>query len=89
MLFMVIEHFRGGNPAPVYQRFREKGRMAPAGVGYVNSWITDDLRTCYQVMEAPAREDLDGWIANWSDIVDFEVLPVITSPEAQARVITQ
>jgi hypothetical protein len=28
-LYMVIEHFRGGDPVPVYRRFRERGRMAP------------------------------------------------------------
>ena len=89
MLFMVIEHFRNGDAAPVYERFRERGRMAPPGVTYVSSWITDDLAHCYQVMEAPARADLDAWMANWNDLVDFEVLPVITSPEAQARMATR
>ncbi len=82
---MVIEHFRDGDAAPVYQRFRERGRMQPAGVTYVASWITDDMKRCYQVMEAPAAADLEAWMAHWSDLMDFEVLPVITSPEAQAR----
>ena len=86
MLFMIIEHFRNGDSVPVYRRFREKGRMAPDSVKYVGSWITDDMRQCYQVMEAPTRADLDRWTANWNDLVDFEVIPVITSPEAQARV---
>ena len=31
MHFMVIERYKGGDPAPLYRRFREKGRMAPAG----------------------------------------------------------
>jgi hypothetical protein len=87
MLFMVIEKFRGGNPKPVYERFAAKGRLAPEGVNYVNSWITEDLATCYQVMDAPDRALLDEWLANWKDIVDFEVVPVITSPEARQRVL--
>ena len=86
MLYMIIEHYRDGDPRPVYRRFRERGRLAPDGVRYVSSWITTDLRRCYQVMECDDRCLLDEWIANWRDIVDFECLPVITSPEAAAAV---
>lgn len=86
MLFMIIEHFRDGNALPVYRRFRDRGRLAPAGLTYVSSWVTDDLRRCYQVMECDDRALVDEWIANWSDIVDFEVLPVITSAQAASTV---
>jgi hypothetical protein len=85
MLFMIIERFRNGDPAPVYRRFRERGRLAPLGVNYVNSWVTEDLRMCYQVMDCEDRALLDEWIANWTDLVDFEVIRVITSAEANAR----
>lgn len=83
-LFVVVERFRDGDPVPVYRRFRDRGRMAPEGVRYVNSWISTDLTTCYQVMECDDRKLLDRWIANWNDIVEFEVIPVITSAEATA-----
>jgi hypothetical protein len=83
---MVIEHFRNGDAAPVYRRFREKGRMAPEGLGYVSSWVTSDMTRCYQIMEAPDRALLDEWMSNWSDLVEFEVHAVITSKEASERV---
>ena len=86
MLFLVIERFRGGDPVPVYRRFRESGRLAPEGLRYVNSWVTADLATCYQVMECPDRALLDAWIDRWCDLVDFEVLPVVTSAEALVAV---
>ena len=86
MLYMIIERFRDGNPGPIYRRFREKGRLAPLGLQYVNSWVTDDLQACYQVMECDDRRLLDEWMSNWSDIVDFEVHPVVTSAEASGRV---
>ncbi|MFL6374211.1 MAG: DUF3303 domain-containing protein, partial [Pyrinomonadaceae bacterium] len=38
MLFMVIEHFKGRDPGPVYKRFAERGRLMPDGLKYVNSW---------------------------------------------------
>lgn len=87
MLFMIVEHFRNGDPAAVYQRFRDRGRLAPEGLTYVNSWVTDDLTKCYQVMECADRALLDAWIANWDDLVSFDVEVVVTSSEASARVI--
>ena len=86
MLFMIVERFRNGDPVPVYRRFRDHGRMAPAEVIYVGSWVTPDLARCFQVMEAPDRARLDEWIAKWCDVADFEVTPVITSADAQAAV---
>lgn len=86
MYYLVIENFRGGDPAPVYQRFRERGRLAPEGLIYVTSWVTEDLTRCYQVMECERRELLDEWLAAWEDLVDFEVQPVVTSEEAARRV---
>ena len=81
---MVIEHFR--DPAAVYRRFRERGRMAPDGLTYVSSWVTPDLARCYQVMETADRRLLDQWMENWSDLIEFEVHPVMTSKEAVERV---
>lgn len=83
---MVIERFREGDALPVYRRFRDRGRLAPEGLRYVASWVETDLRRCFQVMECDDRALLDEWIAAWSDLVDFEVLPVLTSAEAAAAV---
>ena len=83
---MIIEKFRGGDPVPVYRRFRDRGRLAPDGLRYVASWVTEDLTRCYQVMECDDRSLLDEWIANWKDIVDFEVIAAMTSAEAATAV---
>lgn len=85
-LYMVVERFRNGDAAPVYRRFRERGRMAPEGVKYISSWVTADLSTCYQIMETAERPLLEEWISRWSDLIDFEVQPLITSQEAAQRV---
>jgi len=87
MLYMIIEHFRDGDARPVYERFRDRGRLAPDGLQYVGSWVTADLRHCYQVMECAERGLLDQWIAAWSDLVQFEVVPVLTSADAAAQVL--
>ena len=82
MLFMIIEHFEGGGPGPVYARFRERGRLAPEGLDYLGSWVTSDLTRCYQVMECGDRSLLAEWMAQWADLVRFEVVEVMTSAEA-------
>ncbi len=86
MLFLLIEHFHDGDARPIYRRLRERGRMIVPGVTYVNSWVTSDLTRCYQVMDCEDRQQLDAWIQPWSDICRFEVVEVVTSAEAQARV---
>jgi len=86
MLYMVIEHFVNADAVPVYRRFRDHGRMAPEGLRYVASWVDARLERCYQVMETEDRRLLDQWMANWSDIVRFEVVEVISSSDAADRV---
>ncbi|MDX9859182.1 MAG: DUF3303 family protein [candidate division Zixibacteria bacterium] len=86
MLYFVIEHFRNKDPKPVYRRFDEFGRMSPEGLRYIDSWVDQDLARCFQLMETEDREWIDEWIAKWSDLVDFDVIPVMTSREAADRV---
>jgi Protein of unknown function (DUF3303) len=83
MLFMVVEHFKDRDPAPVYKRFAEQGRLMPEGLSYVNSWIEVGMDRCFQVMETDDPALLQEWIKNWGDLVDFEVVPVVTSAEMQ------
>jgi Protein of unknown function (DUF3303) len=85
-LYLVIENFRNGDAVPVYRRFRERGRLAPEGLAYVSSWVTDRMDRCYQLMETEDLTLLDQWMANWNDLVDFEVHPVISSKEAAERI---
>ena len=86
MLYMVVEHFRNGDALPVYRRFRDQGRLAPGGLRYVASWVTEDLRRCFQIMECDDPSILAEWRARWEDLVEFEIIPVITSAEAVASV---
>jgi len=81
---MVTERFLRG-PAPVYERLREKGRMMPEGLEYVDSWISDDLTRCWQLMETEDPGLFDVWIASWSDLMECEVAPVVSSGEARER----
>ncbi|WP_193370663.1 DUF3303 domain-containing protein [Pelagibius marinus] len=85
MRFMVIETFRGGDPAPVYARLAERGRMIPEGVRYIDSWVEEGGGRCFQIMECERRADLDPWIEVWADLADFEVVPVVDSATAAEK----
>ena len=79
---MIIEKFKAGTASEVYRRFKERGRMVPDGLNYISSWVKTDLSTCYQVMETGDPGKLDQWMDQWKDLVEFEVVPVITSAKA-------
>ena len=76
MLFMVIEKFKNRDARPIYERFAEKGRMMPEGLSFVASWVSADLGRCFQVMESDDITLLQRWAAAWSDLVEFEIVPV-------------
>ncbi len=85
MRYMVIETFKQGAP-PVYARATERGRMLPPGLEYVDSWIDERrLDRCFQLMETDDPKLFDEWIGAWSDLADFEVVPVLDSAAAAER----
>jgi hypothetical protein len=85
MLYMVVERFKNRDARAVYTRFRDKGRMMPAGLAYVGSWIETNFDRCFQVMECDDEKRLHEWAEHWRDLVDFEFVRVQTSEQARAR----
>jgi len=81
MLFMVIERFKNREAKPIYQRFKEQGRMMPDAVKYLGSWIEENFDRCFQVMECNDVSELEEWASHWRDLMDFEFIPVRTSKE--------
>ena len=81
MLFMVIEHFRNRDFTSVGARFKERGRMIPEGLMYHSSWIDAAGARCFQVMEAPDLNLLGRWTAEWEDLVEFEIIPLVPSAD--------
>ncbi len=81
MLFMVIEQFRNHDPNPIGERFAHSGRLLPEGVAYHGSWVDASRARCFQVMEAASSADLQVWMDRWSDLIDFEIIQVMSSTE--------
>ena len=89
MLFMVIERFKEGDAGPIGERFKRKGRMLPEGVSYHASWVDSTSSRCFQVMEAPDREALEAWVRRWDDLINFEIVPVVTSADFWAQTLPE
>jgi hypothetical protein len=85
MMFMVVETFRNQDARAIYRRLRDKGRMMPDGLKFVSSWVAADLGRCFQLMETDDITLLQRWIAGWSDLMAFEIVPVVQGKDtAQA-----
>jgi hypothetical protein len=82
MLYMVIERFKNQDATPVYERLRDQGRMTPEGLEYLSGWVDTKLERCFQIMETSDPKLMTEWTAHWSDIVDFEVVAVMSSADA-------
>ena len=85
MRYMVIERFKEGAIREIYTRLEEEGRMMPEGLEYVNSWISSDLGLCFQLMECENEALFEEWKANWKDLFELEIFPVLSSAEASAK----
>ncbi|MEP6787605.1 MAG: DUF3303 family protein [Acidobacteriota bacterium] len=86
MLYMVIEYFKGSDAVAVYRRFNEKGRMMPDGLKYIDSWVEPNHDRCFQLMETDDPAHFAKWTENWDDLVDFEIVPVVTSKETREAI---
>jgi hypothetical protein len=81
MQFMVVETFRNQDGKAIYRRLRDKGRMMPENLKFVASWVSADLGRCFQLMEADDITLLQRWIAEWSDLMSFEIVPVVSGKD--------
>lgn len=83
MLFMVIERFKNQDAKAIYRRLRDGGRSLPDGLRYVNSWIEASFDRCFQLMECDDVRLFQAWVAGWSDLIEFEIVPVVPSAETR------
>jgi hypothetical protein len=86
MLYMVIERFKTPGAIDVYRRARDQGRLMPAGLEYVSSWIDFNFTQCFQLMKTENENLLKEWTDQWMDLVDFDIIPVQTSAEAMEAI---
>jgi hypothetical protein len=84
MLFMVVETFRNQDGKAIYRRLRDRGRQMPDGLSFVGSWVQADMGRCFQLMECDDVTLLQRWIVQWSDLMQFEIVPVVAGNDTAA-----
>jgi hypothetical protein len=89
MLFMVIETFREHDGKAIYRRLRDRGRSMPDGLKFVSSFVSADLGRCFQLMEADDVTLLQRWVAEWQDLMTFEIVPVVAGKDTAAALAAQ
>jgi len=55
----------------------------PDDLKYVDSWIDPTFERCFQLMQCDDVRLLQQWIVRWSDLMDFEIVPVVPSKETR------
>jgi hypothetical protein len=83
MLFMVVEKFRNQDGKAVYRKL-QKGRGLPDGLKFVASYVSADLGRCFQLMETDDVTLFQRWIADWQELVEFEIVPVVEGKATRA-----
>ena len=84
MLFMIIERFKENDMLPIYKRVRDEGRLLPAGLRYVDSWIEPNFSRCFQLMECDDLRLLQEWTLHWRGSgATFEIVPVVSRKETR------
>ena len=78
---MVVEKFKNKDALAVYRRFQNKGRMLPDGLKYLESWTEANFDRCFQLMECDDLRLFQQWVIRWQDLIDFEIVPVLSSKE--------
>ena len=83
MLFRVIERFRNRDRKPRCCRLRDYGRQMPDGLKYMKSWIDPTFERRFQLMECDDARLLQQRIVHCSDLMDFEIVPVVQSSDTR------
>jgi len=78
---MVIETFRPDCRQKIYERFHAQGRLLPAGLMYLNSWLEKEGNRCFQLMETDDPGLFKVWTERWKDLVGFEVIEIGEKPK--------
>ena len=86
MLFMVIERFKRSEIKAIYRRVRDKGRVLPKGLTYVDSWIEASFGRCFQLMECDDVTLLQQWVVELGDAIEFEIVPVAPSKDVRKMI---
>jgi len=71
----------------IQDRFKKTGAPPPSGVTMKSRWHSINGNKGFIIAESDDLEVLGRWIQEWSDLIAFEVIPVL-SDEQIGRIIS-
>jgi hypothetical protein len=77
MLFLVTWNISCGNRDATNARFKKTGGPPPAGVKMIGRWHSAAGARGAVIAEADDAVALAKWIQQWSDLIQFEITPVV------------
>jgi len=86
MLFMGIVTWKPEHKIEMVKRTQEKGPMRPEGIKFINEWVAVSGGKSFALFEANNSNDILSWVTVWSDIIEFEIFPVMELEEVMKAI---
>ena len=80
MLFMITYDVLPGNRNEVNRRFIETGGPPPSGVKMAGRWVSPGGKG-FCLAESDNLLAVGKWIQQWSDLIQFDITPVLVDEE--------
>lgn len=86
MLFMAIVTWKPEHKIEMVKRSQEKGSMRPEGIKFINEWVDVSGGKSFSLFEANNSNDILSWVTVWTDIMEFEITPVMELDEVMQAI---
>ena len=77
MLYVIHWYIEPGTRDEAYARFKKTGHNAPPEVKIVKALFTLHQNEGWLVVESADPLPVGKWLHNWSDLCEYEVIPVV------------
>ena len=77
MIFHASFRYATGDRDRVHARFLETGGLPPDGVEMHGRWHAAAGNAGFLVAESDDAAAVADWLQQWSDLIDFELTPVV------------
>jgi len=68
-------------PKPSTGACATRAARCPTAWFFISSHVSADLGRCFQLMQASDATLLQRWVAEWSDLAQFEIVPVVAGSD--------
>ena len=78
MIFHVTFEYPPAHRDAVHERFKQTGAPPPSGVTMSGRWHDVAGNRGFLVAESDSADAVAAWLQEWSELISFDVTPVLT-----------